>query len=286
MPKMEISGNTQSLKASILDELSALYDILPDSHSFLPEQLLGSIAAISGSINREIAVYLNRKGTVLDICIGDSSTVTLSQVEGRRSRTRLSGVRCIHTHPNGDSMLSAVDIHTLLVLNLDAMASIGVLDGRITGISAALPITDRTSDNPEMPDKAPGQPDTETDNFWSNAEIFGPFGHCSEMDFLLELIRERDREFSRNGELRTEQEKAVLVGLELGRGRQQAGMGEAERSLAELGELARTAGLLVCQTVLQRRPTQDPAFYIGRGKVEELSLIIQSLGADHRSVDI
>jgi GTP-binding protein HflX len=131
-----------------------------------------------------------------------------------------------------------------------------------------------------MPEKAPGQPDMETDDFRLNAEIFGPFRHCSEMDFLLEFIRERDREFSRNGELRTEQEKAVLIGLELGRGRQQAGMGEAERSLAELGELALTAGLLVCQTVLQRRPTQDPAFYIGRGKVEEISLIIQSLGAE------
>ena len=96
----EINGNTQSLKASTLDELKALYEIEPDGGSFLPELLAGTLAVISCNINREIAVYINRKGAVLDISIGDSSTVTLSQVEGRRNKMRLSGVRCIHTHPN------------------------------------------------------------------------------------------------------------------------------------------------------------------------------------------
>lgn len=258
----EISGNIQSLRASILDELKALYETEHDNESFLPEQLAQSLAVISCNINREIAVYINRKGAILDISIGDSSTVTLSQVEGRRDKTRLSGIRCIHTHPNGDCTLSAVDINSLLVLNMDAMVAVGVLAGKITGINAALPV------NVEAGTRG-------------SADILGPFRKCAEMDYLFELINERDRNSSNQSEnLQADQEKAILVGLELSKDKPAASGSEVERSLDELGELARTAGLTVLDKVMQRRPTRDAAYYMGRGKIEELSLMRQALGAD------
>ena len=263
MMDKEISGNKQSIRATMLDEISALYDTVPDSGSFLPEQLAQSLAVISCNINREIAVYINRKGAILDISIGNSGTVTLSQVEGRRNKARLSGVRCIHTHPNGDTRLSSVDINSLLVMNLDAMVAVGASKGVITGINAALP-------------KA-GEDRAREDS----AELFGPFGTCTEMDFLFELLYERDKFSSTQSEyLQSTQEKAILVGLEWTKGRQAALGNEAERSLDELGELARTAGLDVLDRVLQRRPTRDAAFYMGRGKIEELNLMLQSIGAD------
>jgi len=34
------------------------------------------------------------------------------------------------------------------------------------------------------------------------------------------------------------------------------------------------------EKIIQRRPAKDPAFFIGRGKVEELSLICQALDAN------
>ncbi|GAE90940.1 GTP-binding protein HflX [Acetivibrio straminisolvens JCM 21531] len=57
------------------------------------------MAELTGKINREIAVYINRKGNVIDVSVGDSSTVSLPEVEGRRDSTHLLGIRCIHTHP-------------------------------------------------------------------------------------------------------------------------------------------------------------------------------------------
>jgi len=37
---------------------------------------------------------------------------------------------------------------------------------------------------------------------------------------------------------------------------------------------------LFWKKIIQRRPAKDPAFFIGRGKVEELSLICQALDAN------
>jgi GTPase len=54
----------------------------------------------------------------------------------------------------------------------------------------------------------------------------------------------------------------------------------AENSLAELALLAETAGSEVLEALYQRRPTPDPATYVGRGKVEELREVVQATGAD------
>lgn len=278
----EISGNTQSLRATILEELRMLYDLEPDSGSFLPEQLAQSLAVISCNTNREIAAYINRKGSILDISIGDSGTVALSQVEGRRNKARLSGVRCIHTHPNGDAMLSAVDLNSLLVLNMDAMVAVGVQNGLITGITAALP---KVREDGAWEGSGDNNSGTSNENFSGinseSAELFGPFRKCAELDALFELLYERDRYSSTKSEyVHAFQERAILVGLDLAQGKNAAFGNEAERSLDELCELARTAGLVVFDKVLQKRPARDSAYYMGRGKIEQLSLMLQALGAD------
>ncbi|MCX6353992.1 MAG: GTPase HflX [Candidatus Aureabacteria bacterium] len=61
-------------------------------------------------------------------------------------------------------------------------------------------------------------------------------------------------------------ERAVLIGLEFGRNRRW----DVEDHLSELSQLAVTAGAEVVQTVLQKLHAPNPAFYIGRGKAEEL----------------
>jgi len=55
---------------------------------------------------------------------------------------------------------------------------------------------------------------------------------------------------------------------------------DSEESLAELALLAETAGALPIAQVTQHKQRPDPAFFIGRGKVEELALLRQSLGAE------
>lgn len=73
-------------------------------------------------------------------------------------------------------------------------------------------------------------------------------------------------------------ETAILAGLALNSS--PAAVDEAERSLAELAELAAAAGARVAGSVLQRRQSPDPAYWIGRGKVEEIREACQALSAN------
>ncbi|RKY66895.1 MAG: GTPase HflX [Candidatus Latescibacterota bacterium] len=71
-------------------------------------------------------------------------------------------------------------------------------------------------------------------------------------------------------------EKAILVGLSL-----PFQDGELlEECLDELARLADTAGAEVLGRVVQRRERIDPAYYIGRGKAEEISAKAKELGLD------
>ena len=70
-------------------------------------------------------------------------------------------------------------------------------------------------------------------------------------------------------------ENVVLVGVY-----PQGAQEDAENSLRELAALAETAGAVVLDGVLQRRPHPDAATYIGRGKAQELKDIVAATGAD------
>ncbi len=71
-------------------------------------------------------------------------------------------------------------------------------------------------------------------------------------------------------------ERAILVGLAHGG----LGRAEAQASLAELRELVVSAGAVPVETVLQERPSPDPAYFIGRGKVAELLDRVLAVNAD------
>ncbi|GAA3758902.1 GTPase HflX [Microbacterium kribbense] len=70
-------------------------------------------------------------------------------------------------------------------------------------------------------------------------------------------------------------ENVVLVGVH-----PQGATEDAENSLRELAALAETAGAVVLDGLLQRRPHPDPATYVGRGKAQELRDTVAALGAD------
>src|SRR6267378_2506652 len=73
-------------------------------------------------------------------------------------------------------------------------------------------------------------------------------------------------------------ERVLLVGVGLKRASHVLGVddGEAERaSLAELAELAQSAGAQVAGSVFQMRDKIDPATVIGRGKIEEVKIEAQ-----------
>jgi GTP-binding protein HflX len=71
-------------------------------------------------------------------------------------------------------------------------------------------------------------------------------------------------------------ERVVIVGVQL----DGAGAGDAEEHLDELEALVRSAGGEVVGRILQRRPRPDPATFVGRGKVAEVSDEVRAANAD------
>jgi len=78
------------------------------------------------------------------------------------------------------------------------------------------------------------------------------------------------------------QERGFLVGVELKgrRGSSSDGYWPVEESLAELAQLARTAGLVVVGQAVQRLEHPHPATFIGPGKVEEVVEKVAETAAD------
>jgi len=70
-------------------------------------------------------------------------------------------------------------------------------------------------------------------------------------------------------------ENVVLIGVFT-----QGTLGEAENSIRELAALAETAGAVVLDGLLQRRPHPDPSTYFGKGKAQELAGVVAATGAD------
>lgn len=71
----------------------------------------------------------------------------------------------------------------------------------------------------------------------------------------------------------TVSEQVILVGISSGDG------GEMDQSLDELAELVQTAGGTAVGRLVQAREQMHPATYIGKGKLEELSVLIDETGA-------
>ena len=123
-----IHGNTDGIRNSVLKELEELYKINVPKYSVCTEDMINIISRLSSQIEREISVGINRKGKVISVAIGDSSSVEIPLIDIHEKR--LSGVRIIHTHPSGVSRLSALDISALMKLKLDTIMAIAVEEGK------------------------------------------------------------------------------------------------------------------------------------------------------------
>lgn len=252
-----IHGNLEGIRESALSELEKLYDAEFERDQFLPDRLLNVLVRYTEQINREMLVYLGRDGSVLEIAIGSIGSIALPELHLRRNPDRLSGFRCIHTHPGGDARLSSVDLQALRLLRFDSMCAVGVQDGRCTGISAAF-LGEMEYDNLSIILRGPVKP-----------------GRIPQMNWMNEIdqAEERVKQAIARGGIVAEAEKALLIST------------DSEESLEELASLAETAGAMVLTRVMQNRVKPDPATYIGSGKAEELSLVCQAMEIDLAIVD-
>lgn len=241
-----IYGNIEGIRNTILERLEEVYDFnIPKEELFTPE-LAHIISSISGSINKEISVAIDRKGRVISVAIGDSTTVEVPLID--ISAKKLSSVRVIHTHPNGLSRLSALDLSALTKLKLDCIVALSVIDG-------------------DAKDATLGFCTIENDIFTS--ETLGPISITDTVNFdFLDKVLHLESLLKNKQVFEDDRERAILVGI------------ENEESLEELAELARACEVEVADRVLQKRSRIDSAFYIGKGKVEEISMLCQALKAN------
>lgn len=258
----EIKGNIKGIRDSVIAELQKLYDM--QSPQLVSQELAVKLADITEYINREISVYITRSGQIIEIAVGDNATVELPSFSGRRGAGRLSGIRCIHTHPGGNPYLSGVDISALKNNKYDAMVAIGVVSPDFTKSELTFGLITGIDSN---------------ENF--TAECYGPYSiedaeNINFVNTVSTIERILDKQTG-TASLQVMSERAILIGMEWGRN---DSLWTVDDSLEELKQLADTAGATVIKKFIQKRPKPDPAFFIGRGKVQELALYAQQENID------
>lgn len=258
----EIKGNIKGMRDSVIAELQKLYDM--QSPQLVSQELAVKLADITEYINREISVYITRSGQIIEIAVGDNATVELPSFSGRRGAGRLSGIRCIHTHPGGNPYLSGVDISALKNNKYDAMVAIGVVSPDFTKSELTFGLITGIDSN---------------ENY--TAECYGPYSiedaeNINFVNTVSTIERILDKQTG-TASLQVMSERAILIGMEWGRN---DSLWTVDDSLEELKQLADTAGATVIKKFIQKRPKPDPAFFIGRGKVQELALYAQQENID------
>lgn len=258
----EIKGNIKGIRDSVIAELQKLYDM--QSPQLVSQELAVKLADITEYINREISVYITRSGQIIEIAVGDNATVELPSFSGRRGAGRLSGIRCIHTHPGGNPYLSGVDISALKNNKYDAMVAIGVVSPDFTKSELTFGLITGIDSN---------------ENY--TAECYGPYSiedaeNINFVNTVSTIERILDKQTG-TASLQVMSERTILIGMEWGRN---DSLWTVDDSLEELKQLADTAGATVIKKFIQKRPKPDPAFFIGRGKVQELALYAQQENID------
>lgn len=249
-----MTGNIAGLKASHKKALQRTYQRRVAANRVLSPELARHLAWVSHEIGRQVGVLVNRQGHVEHTFVGDPRRIYLPDVGRQRiGLGRFRGLRHVHTILD-ESGLRPEDLSDLEKLRLDLVCTVEVRpNGEPAAITYAYPTPasrERTRHRQE-----------------SVASIYD-----LDLDFV-ELIRDLEAEAGR--EQRTleadSRERAVLVGVYPNRQR-------ATDSLAELRELAATAGVEVFDAVMQLRRQVDNKYVVGKGKLEEIVLRCVDLG--------
>ncbi|BDC02595.1 TPA: GTPase HflX [Clostridium perfringens] len=236
-----IHGNTDGIRNSVLKELEELYKINVPKYIVCTEDMINIISRLSSQIEREISVGINRKGKVISVAIGDSSSVEIPLIDIHEKR--LSGVRIIHTHPSGVSRLSALDISALMKLKLDTIMAIAVEEGKAKDASLGFCYV-------------------ENEILISEEAPHLTIDQCLQIN-ILDKINHVEEVIKTSNVEEDDSERAILVGC------------DTRESLDELEELAKACDIPTLEKVFQNRSKIDASFYIGRGKVLEIANIRQ-----------
>jgi GTP-binding protein HflX len=254
------------LKANQLRRIEKLYTRRIPPQQILTPEFARQLSELSLETRRQIGALIDRKGHVQYVMVGDNRRIELPDFKRIRvAEGRFRGLRFVHTHLRGEE-LTQDDLTDLALLRLDLVSAIDVNpETGLPGVVRSAHLLPMNAGRDAPGDHTP------------------PYGFLApqipshiETNFL-ELIESLEDEMARNrhsGRRATAQDRTILVNVTTGP------LSDAEESMAELQELATSAGVVVQDRIIQRRTAIDPRTVLGRGKLEELLIRALQLGAD------
>jgi GTP-binding protein HflX len=248
----EIYGNTTGLAPSAIKTLEHIYRRKIPLERVATPELIRSLCDASRQTGRQVGALVHRSGKVDYVVVGDASRLLLPDIGRlRAAEGRFRALRLVHTHLHGEA-LTRDDLVDLVRLRLDLVAAVQLMpDGNPRGIVYAY--------NTPPPSSPPYR------------EVGPVAPHQLDFDFG-KLMSSLEGEFAKSQRLNKVEAKdgrAILVLVDEKSGRAGA-HDDVEQRLAELKELARTAGVEVVDTVVQHRDRIDPKFVMGKGKLDEV----------------
>jgi len=254
----KIFGKTDGIRGSVLKEIESLYYEKTSPDSIVDFNTALKMCALSKQIKRQIGLLIDRRGNIEIVIIGTNQQIMIPDLSGYRgSSGRLRGLRCVHTHLKPDESLSSDDLTDLALLRLDLICAVTIdSEGQPDGIFYAHLIFDEKNSTPYFISEK--KPVSDLSN------------NC------LELISSLEDEISRKSPASKKSkadEKAILINASA------HSKYDAENSLEELEELAKTAGVETVEKIFQSRKKPDPKYLIGKGKINELSITALSKDA-------
>jgi GTP-binding protein HflX len=259
---LEIYGDTSGLSPSETKALQRIYRRRVPLERLTTPELTRALVGVSHATGRQVGVLVDRGGRVHHVIVGDASKLMLPDVGRLRAGAgRLRGLRLIHTHLRNEP-LSRDDLVDLTRLRLDMVVAICLAPGE----ERALCIY--------YGHNFPSPAETEQPPF----RTVGPIPYAKARDNPADIIQTIEQEFARAARARgvsAKDGRAILVHV-----CDKRHAAQAEDSLRELEELARTAGVEVVDRVLQVRERVDPRYALGRGKLEDVVIRAMQLDAE------
>jgi GTPase len=258
----EVLGNKSGLSPSALRLLERVYRRRVPVDCIATPELVRSLADASRESKRQVGALVHRSGNVDAVMVGDATSVLLPDVGRlRAAQGRFRALRLVHTHLYHEP-LTRDDLTDLTRLRLDLVAAVLLSpEGEPRSLSYAYNIPTRT----------PGD---------SSYRVEGPLPWGTPQPNFGALITSLEEEFARQvrtREVRARDGRAILIHVSE---RRAGGTRRAHAHLAELENLAQTAGVAVVDRIVQLRDHLDPRFVVGRGKLSDIVLRAIELDAE------
>ena len=223
------------------------------------DELAWRMAELSEETGRQVGVLIGRSGAVEYVIVGDERSLLIPELSDfPLGRKVLRGLRLVHTHLRGEAVTSD-DLTDLSLLRFDLIAALlPSLHGQRLDIQIAhlVPPSPRITQSYTL---------ERPQSLSAFALDFVAF--ISTLEASLKESRQESREVDSNAE------RGILLSVTT------QSPGEAEDSLDELQELARTAGVTVLDRVIQRQKAVNPRYLMGEGKIREVVIRALQLGA-------